>query len=135
MNELKQVVHMADNPVKNHEVVDFTIAFALMISLVAGAAGGGLVACHKILRGRNVTLLIAMAYVVVGAVLSIAAISYMLAFRNTAFSFPEIVFYGLIAGAFGSSALAAVHLFGKFSMKRAGIEMEVNIKQLDDKED
>lgn len=115
-------------------VEDMEQAIKLLVAVVAGAAGGGLIISHQIMRHKVVPAIVIVAYMIVGAVLATAMAAYMYTFGNTDMALPEVVLYGIVSGAMGSVALGLTGITMKFFLRRLGLELDVTIKQLEDKE-
>ena len=114
-----------------NKILDGVLALAFCVAAVAGASGACLIVAHKVLRGRNISALLVGSYAVVGAVLAVAIIAYLFAFTAIRIGFPELVLYGVLAGAMGSAVLAATNLSARFILRRLGIEVEVRVKSLE----
>jgi hypothetical protein len=96
-------------PTETIKALDGALALAFVVAAIAGASGACLVAAHRALRGRSITLLLFLSYAIVGAVLSVAMIAYMSAFLGAQLTFAELIFYAIVAGSAGSATLAATN--------------------------
>lgn len=108
------------------------LAIVYLVAAVSGASGACLVAAHKVLHGRNISILIFVAYAIVGAVLSVAMVSYLFVFMRPQMDLSEIVLYSIVAGVTGSMALAGTNMTARFIMRRLGIEVDISVKRAEE---
>lgn len=107
---------------------DSALLVAIGVAAISGAAGGCLVISANVLRGRNVNALLWVAYMIVGAVLAVAAFAFRYITSDAAFVGPEIILYCIATGAIGAITLGATNLSVRFILRRLGIEVEVKVR-------
>ena len=110
------------------------LAFLYILAAISGAAGGCLVAAHHVLRGRNVTALFVAAYGFVGLVFGLTGVIVITAFTSADMSIQSGFLIGLILGAVGSSSLAGANLSARIIMRKLGIEVDVEVRRIDNNE-
>lgn len=110
------------------KLIDYATAFAYAVGAISGLAGGCLVAVHKILHGRRVSGVIALAYSFVGLVFGLAGVIGLRLFTDWSPA-PERAFIaGLWFGVIGAVAVAAANLSVRFTLPIIGKEMQVEIR-------
>lgn len=114
------------------KIIDFWTALAYAIVAVSGASGGCLVAAHRAMHGRAVTVMLLSAYAFIGGVFAVAGVATVLLFGGFDFTFEKLVLVGGVFGLAGSVALASANLSIRFILRRLGIEVNVNISKIGD---
>lgn len=114
------------------KIVDFWTALAYAIVAISGASGGCLVAAHRAVRGRNVTAMLILAYAFIGGVFAVAGMAAVILLGWFNLNLERLLLVGLVFGIAGSVALAGANLSVRFILRRLGIEVDVQIKKLDD---
>ena len=98
-----------------------------IIAMISGAMGGGLVAAHHALRGRNVTAIYICAYIFTGLVFGLTGIIVTVVFTPVDLDVERAFLVSLIFGIVGAVTLAGMNLSARILLRRFGIEVEMNI--------
>lgn len=95
---------------------------------ISGAAGGCMMVVQKVLRGRNVTAVLMLAYTFAGLVFGVAGAAGLEIFTEWQPSFDRALLAGLMFGAIGAGSLAGMNLSARFILRRLGVEVDVSIR-------
>lgn len=109
---------------------DYGLTFLYALAAISGLAGGCMVAAHRVLNGRKMTLPFLAAYGFAGLVFGLTGTIVLVLVTGWTPDAERSILIGLVFGAAGAISLAGMHLSARFILRRFGIEVDVEIKRI-----
>lgn len=112
-------------------LIDSALAVLYVVAAISGGAGGCLVAAHHVLRGRSVSGVLLLAYGFAGFVFGAAGVMGLAILSpGWAPTLERVVLAGLLFGLVGAGSLAGMNFSARFLLRRLGIEVDVQVRQV-----
>ena len=110
--------------------IETWLAILYAVAAISGAAGGCMVAAHRVLRGRSVTGVFGAAYAFVGCVFALTGTIALVVFAGLTLSLERAILVGVVFGLVGAVSLASMHLSARFVFRRLGMEVDVTVRPI-----
>lgn len=121
---------------ESKSVYEFSILVLYAIAAISGGLGGCAVTAHQFVQadglGRvQMRLSWLMAYGILGTVFGVLYCAWVLSSATDVLIVQDVVAPALVVGFVGSMSLGAANTAARITLKKLGIEVEINLRKTD----